>query len=262
MPEWRLGSMGFSWKDWVGSFYPPGLNEREFLSFYSTVFNAVEIDSTFYGIPRLEVVQHWGEQTTEEFQFSVKMPRLVTHDMKLVGTQEVVHSFLETMRNGLGPKLGAVLIQFPPSFTLLQMPDLKEFLRQLPKGDRFAVEFRHRSWYNEKTEALLREVGVAWAATEYEHLPKRIYRTADFLYIRFIGHHGRFPAHQAVQTDVTPQLEWWRENINSHLEHVETVYGFFNNDYSGFSPATINQFKEMLGLVARPFAPPGQEKLF
>ncbi len=261
MTAWYLGTMGFSWKDWVGPFYPEGTNANEFLAVYSRIFNAVEIDSTFYGIPRTEVVLNWGSQVPEGFQICAKMPKVITHDMELKGTTPLVNEFLDVMRR-LEEKLGVILIQFPPSFTCSHLPALNAFLERLPADIRFAVEVRHRSWHRLETEEMLRSHGVAWAATEYEHLPKRVYRTANFLYVRFIGHHRRFRNHRSERVDVTPQLEWWRANLLENLQGIEQVYGFFNNDYSGFAPATCNRFKEILGIEAKSFTPPEQGRLF
>lgn len=261
MVNWYLGSSAFSFKDWVGVFYPADLDPRDYLKYYSRVFNAVEIDSTFYAIPRSEVVEHWGMETGEDFKICAKLPKIITHGRELVDVQEPMSAFLDVMRI-LKDKLGPILVQLPPSFNILKWENLKDFLGTLPKDVRFAIELRHRSWYNEKTEKLLREHNVAWVATEYKQLPRRIYCTADFLYIRWIGYHGRFQTFESEKIDVTQNLRWWWQNIQEHLSCVDTVYGFFNNVYAGFAPGTCNRFKEMFGFEVKPLTPPGQERLF
>jgi uncharacterized protein YecE (DUF72 family) len=173
----------------------------------------------------------------------------------------MLEEFCERMRL-LGEKLGVVLVQFRPGFSNEKLPLLKEFLPKLPPDIRFAVEFRHRSWYTDQTAALLQEHGIAWAATEYQQLPKRIYRTTNYLYVRFIGSHGRFPVHDREQSDVTEKLEWWRDRIQEHAGEVEDIYGFFNNDYAGFSAGTTQRFMRLLGLETKEFKPPQQGRLF
>ncbi len=261
MVDWYLGSMGFSWKEWVGPFYPAYLESRDFLGYYSRFFNAVEIDSTFYGTPRPEYVRRWAETPLGEFKICVKTPRTITHDMKLVGAWREMSTFLDTIRL-LGDRLGVVLLQFGPSFRVSRAPELASFLSDLPKDMRFAVEVRDKSWYTDKFEELLRRRGIAWAATEYEDLPKRIANTAGFLYVRFIGQHGRWKVHDSEKIDVSERLYWWRDNLQPHLDSVDAVYGFVNNDYAGFSPATVNQFKYLVGLPVEPFTPPQQDRLF
>lgn len=261
MVQWYLGSMGFSYKDWKGVFYPDRLNQAGYLAHYSKVFNAVEIDSTFYGTPRAETVQKWVADTPADFKICPKLPRTITHDMELVGVEALVEEFFRVIA-GLGSRLGVVLVQFRPGFTFDRLPDFITFVNLLPREYRIAIEFRHRSWYQDRTAGLLAEYGLAWAATEYLKLPATIYRTADFLYVRFIGAHGVFPSHGLERIDRTPQLEEWRSRISEHLHSVDSVYGFFNNDYSGFAPATVNRFRPMVGLPPADFSPPHQERLF
>jgi len=265
MVNWYLGTMGFSYKDWVGPFYPADIGARDFLKYYGETFNSVEIDSTFYGTPPVGNVNRWIAVTPEGFKICCKMPKQITHDMELSGARHLLAEFVKVMRL-LGDRLGVILIQFPPSFSFEKFPLLKAFLPELPADMRFAVEVRHLSWHAPsqvgQTEDLLREHRVSWAATEYEQLPKRIYRTTDFLYIRFIGKHLQFIRHDSEQSDVTPQLRWWWENIQPHVEHISDLYGYFNNDYAGFAAGTCNRFKSMFGFEVKPLIYPKQERLF
>lgn len=256
---WYLGTMGFSYGDWSGSFYPEGLPARQYLAHYSQIFNAVELDSTFYGTPQAANVMRWAGMTPEEFKFCPKTPKTITHESKL--DQDEMDAFLDTMRL-LGDKLGAVLIQFPPSFAASQATVLSNFLGRLPTDLSYAVEFRHFSWYTAETIALLEEYRTCWVATEYDDLPRTLEPTTDFLYIRWIGQHGRFDQHSRQVVDPTPQLRSWLERIYPHLARVNTVYGFFNNDYAGHAPATCNQFKILAGLPAVPIQHPRQGRLF
>lgn len=275
--------MGFSYADWSGVFYPATLPVHKRLGYYSRIFNAVEIDSTFYGTPRAESVRGWAASTPPEFRFSVKVPRQITHDAGLVGVQGELLQFIHTVQL-LEDKLGAILFQFPPSFGPERAPALRACLAGLPGGVRYAVEIRHQSWYTAANESagnaagvsaagvtaagepalaqMLREFGVCWAATEYPDLPRRIFRTADFLYLRWIGQHGAFQRHDQERIDRTAQLRQWWEVLQGVTPQISTVFGFFNNDYAGFAAGTANRFKEMTGLPAKPFQLPQQGTLF
>lgn len=259
--DWHLGTMGFGYEDWVGVFYPEGLRKRDYLSYYSDFFNAVEMDSTFYGTPRAEVVQRWAQLTPASFIFCPKMPRTITHDLRLEGAAEETAAFLETMRL-LGEKLGPILIQFPPDFTRDEMDTLAPFLKGLPDDLRYAVEFRNRSWHATATGELLQEKGIAWVSTEYIHMPQRVYVTTDFLYIRWLGRHGTYERKDHERVDKTPRLQEWLEDIRTRQEEgIETVYGFFNDEYAGHAPATAQKFKRLVGLPTKPLHPPQQARL-
>jgi uncharacterized protein YecE (DUF72 family) len=247
MVDFYIGTMGFSYRDWSGVFYPQGLKTREYLAYYAHVFNAVEIDSTFYGTPTRTTVIGWRESTPDGFKISVKVPRLITHDAELVNIQNEMMEFLNVI-NELGEKLGVILFQFPPSFRDNHAPEVHDFFGELPQGYMFAVEFRHSSWYTARTADMLVENNISWAATEFAHVPKEVDLTSDFLYIRFIGQHKRFARHDKEQIDVSPQLNWWWEWIKSQSESVHSVYGFFNDDFSGHAPATANRLKSLIGL--------------
>lgn len=245
--KWHLGTMGFSYKEWEGVFYPAGLPQRDFLSYYSQFYDAVEMDSTFYGTPTADTVKRWMAVAPADFQFCPKTPRLITHQLRLLNAQAEMNEFLERMLL-LGPKLGVVLLQFPPDFSHDEMNHLRLFLKTLPKQVRFAAEFRHISWHTPGTAVLLQEFGVCWAAADYIYLPKEIQQTADFLYLRFIGPHGQFASKNQEMVDKTADLRQWHHRIQPHLPHLTDVYAFFNNDYAGYSPATCNRFKQMVGL--------------
>ena len=248
MIDYYIGTMGFSYKDWGGAFYPKGLAARDYLSYYSRIFNAVEIDSTFYGIPRREAVNRWKESTPKEFKVCVKVPREITHDAGLVNVDNEMLRFIDTFQT-LDDKLGVILLQFPPSFASSNVINLSTFLEHLPKNLRFAIEFRHRSWYTPQTIELLAKNKICWVATEFEGVPKEVGLTSDILFIRLIGQRGRFNSHDREQIDVSPQLDWWWQWIRSQAEGVQSVYAFINDDFSGHAPAAANKLKSIIGLA-------------
>lgn len=259
MTEFRLGTVGFGYKEWLGNFYPDKMKSRDYLSHYSQFFDTVEIDSTFYGTPKAESVQRWAQQTPPDFIFCPKTPRIITHDLRLQNFPSM-DEFLTVMRH-LGEKLGPILIQLPPDFKTAEKISLESFLARLPTDLRYAIEFRHRSWQEPEAVDLLRQYGVCFAAADYIHLPPTIHRTTDFLYLRFIGVHGRFRGKDSEQIDVSERLQHWHEQIQPHLPHVKAVYGFFNNDFAGHSPTTCNRFKRLLGLPTSYPENPTQERL-
>lgn len=261
MVNWYLGTVGFSYKDWNGVFYPPGATARQYLARYSQIFNSVELDSTFYGTPPPERVQQWAMTVPADFKFGVKTPRQITHDMRLVDALQLMTKFLDTMRL-LGDKLGPILIQLPPSLTVGEIDTVNRFLTQLPSAWRYAIEFRHTSWFTPQTAELLASHQICWVSTEYVDVPKQVVPTTDFLYIRWLGRHGQFERKNQERIDVTPQLRWWIDQLQPHLDSFERVYGFFNNDYSGHSPRTCNRFKEMIDLEANYPEIPQQGRLF
>lgn len=249
--DWYLGTVGFSYKEWRGVFYPEGLSPRRYLAYYSQRFNAIEIDSTFYGIPRVEHLQRWAEMTPHDFIFTLKTPQTITHQHRLIGAGGLMAEFIAVVRH-LGERLGPILLQLPPSFTTAQMSVLADFLASLPVGVRYAIEFRDRSWEETAATAdLLAEHQICWVAADYIHLSKAIRRTTDFLYLRWLGEHGRFKEKNREQLDLTPVLQHWQQEITRHSKHVEAVFGFFNNDFAGYSPASCNRFKQMVGLPVK-----------
>lgn len=262
MDNWYLGTMGFSYKDWAGVFYPPSLKSRDYLAHYSRIFNAVEMDSTFYGAPRVETVQRWTAVTPPHFKFCPKTPREITHNLRLNDTAvQPMLTFLDTIRH-LDDKLGPVLIQLPPDFTFEELDPMAHFLGQLPTDIRYAIEFRHASWHATATGELLQKHGICWVSTDYIHMPQRVYVTTDFIYVRWLGRHGQFKRKDREQIDRTTRLQEWHEAIQARQEEgVDTVYGFFNDDYAGHSPATCNRFKALAGLPTEPLQPPQQGRL-
>lgn len=266
--DWQLGTMGFAFKDWEGVFYPLTTPNQKYLRIYSGKFNSVEIDSTFYGTPRQSTILRWREMTPDNFTISLKMPRRITHDLRLINTDNEVQDFV-LASSLLEDKLGALLVQFPPSFSADNYDVLQSFLGKLPLGLRFAIEFRHQSWYTASRDTLTPRVadslqtrGVCWTAIDYPGVPNTIFPTADFLYIRWIGQHGRYLEFKREVEDLTPRLESWRQQIFKHQTHIKKIFGYFNNDYAGFAPKTCNRFMELVGLPIKQLQPPRQGVLF
>jgi uncharacterized protein YecE (DUF72 family) len=243
----RIGVQGFSPKDWVGTFYPPGFSTNQFLPFYSQVFDTVEINATFYAIPSASTVRAWAARTPPGFVFAAKVPQEITHDKVLQGAEEKLSVFLGQVKL-LGDKLGPLVIQFPRSFTRRYEDNLRSFLPLLPRDIRFAVEFRSQSWSDEEVFDLLREFDVAWCINDWQDLPPAIETTTDFAYLRLVGFHREFSYLGKVQRDRSKELASWARTIRDLAPRVQRVYVYVNNHYTGHAPATVNQLRELLGL--------------
>ncbi len=261
MSHWYLGTIGYSYKDWVGEFYPKGTSQHEYLPFYSKVFNSVELDTTFHSIPQLSTVQAWSNNTPNDFVFCVKTPRIITHELKLKGVEGLMEEFLASL-TPIQAKLGPILIQLPPMFSQANYQQLSEFLKNLPGTYRYAVEFRHPSWYKETTKQLLAQYRIAWVTIDYPKLPKAVQNTTDFLYIRWIGINNQYHYHTHERVDKTQQLMSWIDEIASYLDEVSAIYGYFNNDYAGFAAGTGRRFMRLIGLSSIEPELPSQGKLF
>lgn len=243
--DWRIGTMGFSYADWRGNFYPQSLKPTEYLGFYAQHLNALELDTTFHAVPAPERFRKWADATPAHFRFAVKTPRAITHEAVIGDTITPMREFLRIVRT-LGEKLGPVLIQYPPTLPARVWPQVERFLDSLPADIRFAVEFRHDSWFNDDVIAGLRRRRIALVNAEYDHKPVRepVY-TADFAYIRLVGKHGRFEPMTHERFDPTPQLEWWHRRLID--SSVRTIYLMINNDFAGYSIATTDRFRALIG---------------
>jgi uncharacterized protein YecE (DUF72 family) len=260
MKQWYLGTIGFSYKDWLGAFYPAGTNQRTYLLYYSKVFNCVELDSSFHSIPPQVNVTSWFNSTPSDFRFCFKTPRHITHELKLLGAEAAMDEFLTSIQF-MQEKLGPILIQLPPKFKQDKIAIVDNFLTRLPQNYRYAVEFRHPSWYNAKTSQMLSTHKVCWVSNDFPTLPRQINLTTDFLFHRWIGVNGIYQHHSYERVDKNEQLKWWLDLILSYSTKVQHLYGFFNNDYTGFAAGTCIRFMQIAGLIEENDLP-YQERLF
>ncbi len=242
-----IGTSTWSQKDWVGNFYPPKTKPGDFLVEYAKRFSTVEVDSTFYAIPRESVVDGWYEKTPPEFVFSAKVPKLITHDQLLRNCSEPLHLFLKTISR-LKEKLGALLIQLPPDFaaTLESVEWMKSFLHSLPTSEfRFALEVRHGSWLKEKFFERLRLTGIALALTDLPVMSGVHVRTAPFMYVRWLGDRRLLSEpFTKLEVDKTEEMRAWAKQLRTQSGDV--LFGYFNNHYAGHSPSSVVLFKSLL----------------
>jgi len=253
----------FTAAGWEGSFYPPGMKSRDFLSYYATQFATVEVDSTFYGCPTASTVSNWAARTPEDFIFSVKVPQVITHDKVLVGCEPEFDEFVKTM-DILGPKLGPMVFQFP-FFDRWKFPKqdgflavLAPFLKKLPADHKFAIEIRNKNWLDTRFADVLREYNVALALPDTSFMPRPWELrqefdlvTADFAYVRWLG--DRKAIEEQTKTwdkvilDRTEDLRNWAELLKRLImdKRIRKIFAYANNHYAGHGPATIKQFVDL-----------------
>lgn len=280
----RLGTCAWSFEEWHGNFYPADLPSGRWLEFYSRYFPAVEIDSTFYGVPSDATISRWMESTPASFRFSCKLPRAITHACRLRECHADFTAFLGAMET-LAPKLQVILIQLPPSFAPKEgRQALRNFLEQLPRDFRFAIEFRHAGWHKPQIIRLLEKHRVCWVWADTSPLNERNLapfelwpHTTDFLYVRLMGDYAtkydgdgqRVHRYGKLLWKREAALESWALKIERHLQEVRNVWTFVNNHYEGFAPETAQRLAQRLGyelplpsLLETATAAPGQLDLF
>jgi uncharacterized protein YecE (DUF72 family) len=164
------GSSGFSYPEWKGSFYPTDLPQKGFLTHYAGRLPAVEINNTFYRMPKAEMLERWAEQVPDGFRFVLKAPQRITHKERLVGSADSLAYFWKNAQT-LGARLGPVLFQLPP-FLRLDLDRLRSFLAELPAGLSAAFEFRHDSWFVPELEEVLRGAGAALCISDTDPDPE------------------------------------------------------------------------------------------
>jgi uncharacterized protein YecE (DUF72 family) len=177
-----VGTSGYSYAPWKGSFYPEKMPAARMLGYYAERFPTVEINNTFYRMPAPEMLRKWAAETPTEFRFALKSPRRITHERRLVDVADAV-SWLYKAGAELGEKLGPVLFQLPPNFRK-DVSKLEGFLATLPAGARAAFEFRHESWFAPEVYDVLRARGAALCIAEAEDLATPLEATADWGYLR------------------------------------------------------------------------------
>jgi uncharacterized protein YecE (DUF72 family) len=242
----HVGTMGWSYDFWRGSFYPKDLESENFLSEYAKHFHTVEVDNTFYRIPRKDSVENWRDETPADFVFSVKFPRRITHEKMLKDCEEITKVFLERV-SLLGDKLGPLLLQFPYAFKPEHMGLLRDFLSALPKTRRFVVEVRNRKLLQEDLYSMLRENRAALAMVEQPFMSTTDVVTSDFAYIRLEGDRRKVNGTLGKpEIDRTADITAWAEKIKKFMDLSTDVYVYFSKFYSGYPPADAKRLIELL----------------
>ena len=254
----EIGCQGWNYDDWTTKadgetvFYPRGTRSNQMLETYAKVFDTVEVDSTFYAIPASSAVENWYRKTPENFTFSPKMPQEITHEYGLREPSfPIMEEFCERILL-LKEKLGTVLIQLPPNFEASKenAQALREFLAELPKEIRFAIEFRNREWLIDWTFEELKKNSVALCLVEGNWIPREMMfeatkkPTADFAYIRFMGERDLTSFDKILRLQ-DANLQMWKTEIK-RIKATD-IFVYFSNFYEGHAPASVNKLKKLFG---------------
>ncbi len=235
-----LGTSGFYYGHWVGKFYPEELPRSQWLTFYSKNFSSIEINSSFYHLPKEKTLLSWYKKTSEGFKFSLKASKVITHTKKLRNTEDEVKKFIG-LATLLKEKLGVILFQLPGSLKY-DYKLLEEFLRFLPQDNtKYTIEFRDSSWFREDIFALLKKYEVALCNVSSPKIRELFEVTSSFLYIRFHGLNSWY-RHNYTKDELLP----WAKFVKNHMESGRDVYVYFNNDASGFAIQNAELLKTLI----------------
>lgn len=229
-----VGTSGYSYKEWKGTFYPADLAASKMLSFYAEHFGSVEINATFYRMPEEKMLAKWATEVPPDFIFVLKAPRRITHQKKLAGAEDDIRHFVDVARV-LGTQLGPLLFQVPPYFRK-DVDKLRAFLGVVPREHRVAFEVRHESWLDDEVYGVLREHDAALCVSDTDEVAdpdQLVVPTASWGYLRL------------RRTDYSDaQLEAWAKRVNA--QGWSDAYVFFKHEDEGKGPAFAKRFLSAL----------------
>ncbi len=242
LPGYYIGTSGWHYNHWRGTFYPDKLPAKDWLRFYSNHFNTVEINSSFYRLPLESTFSNWNKEVPTGFCFAVKASRFITHIKRLKDTQEPVSTFLDRARN-LHSHIGPILYQLPPNLHR-DNARLESFLSILSHTEgklKYVFEFRHISWIDPAVFGLLRRYNAGFCIFDMPGLTTPIEATSDFAYIRF---HGKDDLYSGNYQDA--ELAEWAERISDLKRKLKAVYIYFNNDAAGNAVRNARTLRDYL----------------
>jgi len=216
-----IGCSGYYYSHWRNKFYPDSLSSARWLSYYSDIFNSVELNAPFYRLPQVSALKKYVVQTPADFQFAVKVHRQITHVQKLNECDKLIEDFFRRIQEGLGNKLGSILFQLPPSF-ICNEENFKRIEINIPSDKRVVIEFRNESWWNEKVFELLTSKGISFCNTDYAGLHQTFTQTSENFYARLHGATQLFKSEYSES-----ELEFFARNI----PRSNSISVYFNNTY-------------------------------
>lgn len=235
----RIGTSGWHYKHWIGNFYPPRTPASKMLAYYCERFDTVELNNSFYHLPKRPALESWRDSTPQGFCFAVKGSRFLTHMKKLKDPEQGLQRFFEAI-DILGEKLGPVLFQLPPNWEL-DLERLKLFIECLPREHRYAFEFRNATWSVPQSYDLLARHHVAYCIFDLAGTQSPIEVTADIAYVRLHGPGGKY---QGSYSDEA--LNKWAKRISKWRRELKAVYVYFDNDQAGYAAGNALTLKSLL----------------
>ena len=247
-----MGCSGWSYSSWQGPFYPKEMENRAWLPYYSRIFNYVEIDSTFYNIPSESMVKNWERRTPENFRFTAKFPKIITHEKKFKNVQRELELFYQRMAP-LKEKLIALLIQLPPSYKLKEgLEDFSSYNSFFEGEFRYAVEIRHSSWFSDLAYNFFKNNNIAMVWSQMDRLQTPPVVTSDFVYLRLIGDR-RLEESQfdKIRIDRIEEIRNWAnkmKEVKHNEKDVKIGIVAANNHYGGYGPGTVDIFRQNMDM--------------
>jgi uncharacterized protein YecE (DUF72 family) len=230
-----IGTSGFQYPEWKGTFYPETLPASKMLSFYAERFSSTEINYTFHRIPSEKTIAGWVQATPEGFKFSLKAPQKITHFAKLRACDDTLTYFYKVV-SALGQRLGVVLFQLPPSLQK-DVILLGDFLRCLPSGMRAAFEFRHPSWFDDEVFAALKAHNLALCTADSEKLSAPVIATADFGYLRL-----------RREDYTSDDVARWTNTVQAQKLNWSDAFVYFKHEESGIGPKLAGEMRKLIQL--------------
>jgi uncharacterized protein YecE (DUF72 family) len=238
--EIRIGSSGWHYKHWLGTFYPPKTTAGRMFHHYLQYFDTVELNNTFYRLPGEPALHAWREQTPPNFRFAIKGSRFITHMKKLKDPEASIARFFDRI-DILGEKAGPILFQLPPGWPA-DAERLDRFLSALPRHYRYAFEFRNETWNSEEVLNLLRRYGAAYCIFDLAGYQTPLITTSDLVYLRLHGPGGKYQGDYPKRT-----LDRWARQIAEWSNESRDVWVYFDNDDSGYAPKNALELKAKVG---------------
>jgi uncharacterized protein YecE (DUF72 family) len=239
MIQWHIGCSGFHYKDWKGIFYPKEVPQRKWFEYYCEHFKTLELNVTFYRFPQIPMLQSWYRRSPDDFSFSVKAPRLVTHYKKMNDCEKFLNDFYHTVGEGLKEKTGCVLFQFPPSYSFTG-ERLQKIIDSLSLAFPNVVEFRHESWWNDNVFKTLEQNKITFCGMSHPSLPDKVIANSPLLYYRM---HGVPDLYRSSYSNA------YLQKIIREIKlfaRVRNAFIYFNNDYDAVAIKNATEMKSLL----------------
>jgi uncharacterized protein YecE (DUF72 family) len=234
---YRIGCSGYYYPAWKNKFYPAGLPTKSWLSYYSSVFNTVELNGTFYRTPTAVSLKKNADATPADFKFSVKMSRYITHVLKMKACTQQVSDFQALIREGLGNKLSCFLFQLPPSFHYSE-ENMERLLESIPPSPENVVEFRHLSWWNARVKTFFEKARLTFCNVDFPGLDSYFIQTGPLFYLRLHGKPELFKSSYDI-AQLSDFYHRFPEKTGSH-------FVYFNNTFFEAGYTNAKQLKEII----------------
>lgn len=238
-----VGTSGWSYPNWQGIFYPAEVKSKQYLEYYATQFNSVELNSSFYRLPKLEVVKGWRQRTPQNFHLCPKLSRWITHVKRLHEPEEPLEKFMSLFK-ALKHKLGPILVQLPPNLSLDShyIEPFFDLFKNQYGNFQFAIEARHGSWISKAAFDLLDRYHLAWVIADSGGLyPEAVHVNSDLVYLRFHGRKELYASNYSSR-----ELQPFAKKAKAWLEQGKKVWAFFNNDALGYAAANARVFRDLI----------------